>query len=188
MSKKRKNNILKGATKEFEHLTDDIIPFLVIGIAAVLIMENPFWTLVELDHYEPWVSIFDSIVVFFFVSDLIFKWFRTRQLLKFLKLYWIDIIAVFPFYLAFRAYAEVAGIFRIGEEVTEVTQKAMHEAVLLREAKLVEKEARLARELKAGGRIARSVGRFFRTIKGRLMLTYNYFIVTHKKHKREHKR
>lgn len=192
---KKRVNALTGLRQEFEHFTDHVIPYLVVGIAIVLILENPFWTLVHLEEYEPWVTVFDSVVVFFFVVDLSFKWFRTKEIKKFVKLYWIDIIAVFPFYLGFRAYAEIASAFRVGEEVTEATQKALHEAVLLREAKvwreaeLAEREAmRLTRETRFLPRMLRSVGRFLRLLKGRLAFAHNYLVSIHRQHRQEHKK
>lgn len=190
---KNKVNLFTGFAREFEHFTDHLIPFLVIGIAIVLILENPLWALVHLDEFEPWITIFDSVVVFFFVSDLVFKWLRTRELKKFVKLYWIDIVAVFPFYLFFRAYGELVGLLRIGEEATEATQKALHEAVLLREAgfyreaELAAREARLVKKFGVIGRMVRSGARFLRAMKGRLYTTYAVFVEIRRRHKKEHR-
>lgn len=179
---KKKEDTFKGIANEFEHFTDHIIPYLVVGIGLILIAENPFWTLVHLSEYEPWVTIFDSVVVFFFVIDLTFKWYRVKELRKFFALYWLDIIAVFPFYLVFRTYTELASLFIIGEEATEAAQKALHEAALIKEARLIEKEAKIAR----GSKIFRTVGRFLRIMKGRFYLAYKAFIDIHHRHKREH--
>lgn len=179
--------------QEFEHFTDHIIPWLVVGLAVVLILENPFWTLVHLEEYEPWVTIFDSAVVFFFVIDLAFKWERTKNIRSFLKLYWLDIVAVFPFYLAIRTYTEFAGILRIGEEATETAQKLAHEAVLLREAGAVKeaevlaKESRLARQAGIIGRSTRAGARLLRAMKGRFYVSYHALMSIHEKHKRTHK-
>jgi hypothetical protein len=191
---------------EFEHFTDHVIPILVILLAIVLILENPLWTLLPVSHYEPWIGIFDGLIVFFFVSDLVFKWFKTRNLRRFFRLYWIDMVAVFPFYLLFRVYAEVASIFRVGEEIAESGQKLAHEAVLIREAKTlaeaeklakeaqllreaeaIGKQARIAKEVSILNRIARPIQALFRLLKGRFYTSHRALVAIHKQHEKEHR-
>ncbi len=189
----KKRNFWQVVVHEFEHFTDHIIPVLVLLIAIALVLENPFWTLVQLSDYEPWMSVFDGVIVFFFVVDLAFKWFKTRNVRRFFRLYWIDIVAVFPFYLLFRAYSELATVFRAGEEITESGQKIAHEAILLREASMLReaeeaaKEARIARETKVVGRSIKGVQRFLRVMKGRLYTSHRALVAIHNEHKREHK-
>jgi len=192
--------------REFEHFTDHVIPILVIMLAMVLILENPFWTILPLSHYKPWIGIFDGTIVFFFVADLVFKWFRTKNIRAFFRLYWLDIVAVFPFYLLFRAYAEIAGFFRIGEEVAESGQKLAHEAVLLREARSIKeaeelakqarmlreaeelgKEARLVRQAGVLNRFLRPVQQVLRVMKGRFYTSHRALVEIHERHKREHR-
>jgi hypothetical protein len=177
---------------EFEHFTDHVIPYLVVLLAVVLVLENPFWTLVHLEKYEPWISIFDGVVVFFFVVDLAFKWMKTRNVREFFRLYWLDIVAVFPFYLAFRTYAEVVGILRIGEEATETAQKLAHEAVLLREARMfreaeeLSKEARIAREAGIVGRSIRAAQRLLRALRARFYTSHRSLVAIHLEHRKRH--
>lgn len=191
--RKKERTLLQRAVYEFEHFTDDIIPVLVVLLAIVLILENPFWTLVHLEDYAPWPTVFDTTVVFFFVVDLVFKWFKTRNIRRFFKLYWLDIVAVFPFYLGFRVYAQFAGIFRLGEEISETSQKLAHEAVLLREARMfreaeeVAKEARVAHEAGVVGRSIRAVQRILRVLKGRFYASHRALVAIHKEHRREHR-
>src|SRR3972149_927457 len=108
-----------------EHVVDRLIPVMVVLLGLMLIGEFT----VGLEHYEPYVTYADYMIVTFFVLDLYFKWQRTRNVLKFLKLYWIDLIAVFPFYLIFRLYLAATEVAKVGEEA----QKVAHEAALLRE-------------------------------------------------------
>jgi hypothetical protein len=191
--RKKEVHYWQELAQEFEHFTDHVIPYLVIALAIVLVLENPFWTLVHLEEYEPWITVFDTLVVFFFVSDLLFKWFKTRDVRKFLQLYWLDIVAVFPFYLAFRAYAQIVGVFRIGEELSETAQKLAHEAVLLREARMFEeaekvaKEARVAREMGVLGRSIRAVQRLLRAFKGRVYTSHRVLVAIHQEHQRQHR-
>ena len=168
---------LSAFSHKFEHFTNKIIPYLLIGLGIVLILENPFWTLVHLEQFEPWITIFDGFIVFFFVVDLIYKWYHTRKVRKFLKLYWLDVVAVFPFYLGIRAYTEIRGIILVGEEIAEA-QKLAHEAVLVREARVLE-EARLARETKPLTRAVRAGQRFLRALKGRLYATHRSLMQVH---------
>jgi cytochrome c biogenesis factor len=181
----------QSLVQEFEHFTDHIIPYLVILLAVVLVLENPFWTLVHLENYEPWITIFDGVVVFFFVVDLVFKWFKTRNVRKFFQLYWLDLLAVFPFYLAFRAYAEVAAVFRVGEELSETGQKLAHEAVLLREARMFREAEELAKEARfarTAGREIRLGQRLLRAFKGRFYTSHRMLVAVHEQHKRDHRK
>jgi hypothetical protein len=188
MAKQR--TVLQRAAHAFEHFTDHVIPYLVVALAIILILENPFWILVHLEEYEPWITVFDSVIVFFFVVDLVFKWFRTRNVRRFLRLYWLDIVAVFPFYLGFRAYAEIAGIFRVGEELSETAQKLAHEAVLLREARMfreaeeLAKEARIAREASVVSRSIRGIQRLMRALRGRLYFSHRTVMLAHHEHRK----
>ena len=178
---------IKKFLQWFEHFTNMIIPYLVIAIAVVLILGNPWWVLYDLSQYGTALSIFDGVVVFFFVVELIYKWFKVRNVTKFIKLYWIEIIAVFPFYLLFRAYNQFTAVFQTGEEVTSAAQKLTHEAILLREAELIQeerllREGELAREAGPIGRLIRFIQRMFRVIGGRLFIAHK---AMHHHHKNE---
>lgn len=150
-----------------EWFTDMVIPYLLVVLGIELILENPFWVLYSLEHFEPFMSYFDYFVVFFFVVDLTFKWVHVRNLVKFVKLYWLDIVAVLPFYLGFRVYARFAAIATLSEEVAEA-QRVAHEVVLAREAKLLReaellaKEEKILRESRPLVRALRTIGRGFR--------------------------
>lgn|GEM_PF-1926966 len=155
-----------------EWFTDLIIPYLLIVLAIELLVDNPFWQLYDLHHLEPFITYFDYFILFFFVVDLTFKWFHVRNVVKFVKLYWLDILAVLPFYLAFRIYARVTTFIAVGEEIAEA-QKVAHEVVLAREARLLReaeflaREERLLREARPLTRFIRTVERSLRLISGR---------------------
>ena len=108
-----------------EKITDVSIPFWLIVIAIILILQNPFWTIVELDHYEPWISIIDNLIVLFFATNLVFKWFRVRHWKQFLRFYWLDIVAIFPFYLIARLWIRLSTVARVSEEIGE-GQRVLH--------------------------------------------------------------
>src|SRR3989338_4066035 len=161
MKKKRNNKPIKqfkGFLGEIERFTDKTIPFWVIVLAIILILDNPFWTILDLEHYQPWVSLVDALIVLFFFIDLIFKWYTVRQWKKFLKIYWLDILAIFPFYLITRALITVTALLRVGEELRETE--------LVKEARIAE-EVKQLRETKPFIRALRSIQRFLRFIAGK---------------------
>lgn len=126
--------------KKIEHLTDRVIPYLLGILAVILITEFFFKHTAEIYHTE--IIIADYIIIFFFTLDLIFKYTRVRKLKLFLKKYWLDIIAVFPFFLIFRLFEEILIFFRL-PELTE-TQKFLHIGL---ETEKLAKEERALREL-----------------------------------------
>ena len=147
--------------KKLEHLTDRIIPYLLILLAIVLGVEFFFKEIAE-KHYNLVLSA-DIIIIVFFSIDLIFKFNRVRKIKLFLKKYWLDIIAVFPFFLLFRVVEEVFAIFRISTELGEgqkffhiglETEKLAKEEKALRELAELQKETELTR--------TRLFARFFR--------------------------
>ena len=168
-------------SKRLEHITHKIIPYLLVLLAVLLILDNPLWMLVNLHQYEELVTFFDVIIIFFFVVDLFYKWQKVKKIKTFVKLYWIDLLAVFPFYLFFRLYEEASAVLRTGERITETAQKMTHEAVLLKEVELL-KEERLAKEVKPFFRAMNGIQRFFRLFKARMYLTF-HVMMHHKKAK-----
>ena len=174
MKKRKLTNNRQKALKWIENFTDSIIPFLLVLLGIMIILENPLLTLVHLENYEPWITLIDYVIVAFFVIDLIFKWFKVKGILSFLKMYWLDIIAVFPFFLIFRLYIRLSTLVRIGAEIREA-QQVVHEAVLIREAHLIReaeiaKELRLLKEMRPVLRVVRLFQRFLRFLKGRAQL------------------
>ena len=156
--------------KKFETLTHKVIPYLLIILGIIIILDNPLWTIYSLHDYETAFIIFDSIVIFFFVSDLLFKWEKVRNAKIFIRLYWIDIIAVFPFYLAFRIYGEVAGLLKFADGF-ESAQKLAHESLLLKEANSLE-ELKVLSETRSFSEFTKLIQRSLRMIKARFYLTH----------------
>mgnify|MGYP001563541356 CR=1 FL=1 len=134
--------------RKTEKFIDKAIPPLVLLLGIIILLEF----LNGLEEYLFWINLFDYVVVSFFVVDLIFKWYHTRLIVPFVRNYWLDILAVFPFYLAFRTWQELVLVGQLSQEVGEA-QKVAHEVVLLRETALLKevellKEARLLEEVK----------------------------------------
>ncbi|MBI2507884.1 hypothetical protein HYV89_02925 [Candidatus Woesearchaeota archaeon] len=152
---------MHSSLKKLEHITDRVIPYLLILLAAILIVEF-FFKEIAL-AYHNLITTGDLIIVLFFSMDLAFKFNRVRKVKLFLKKYWLDIIAVFPFFLLFRLVEEVFFLFRLSPELSEgqkffhiglETEKFAKEERALRELAELQKETRLTR--------TRLFARFFR--------------------------
>lgn len=152
--------------KAIERLVDKLMPVMLVLLAGVIVAEFTEWG----HHNEGILITLDYFIITFFVVDLAFKWYETRDALKFLKLYWIDIIAVFPFYTLFRLYFVAAEIFAAGEQA----QKFLHEAVLMREMRVLREAEKSARFLKEA-RFVRFFARGLRLLRARWYVTFWHF-------------
>lgn len=183
MNKKK----LHKVKEKTEHFVDKIIPYLVVLLGLILVLEFT----VDLHKYEIYIKYFDYVIVAFFLADLYFKWIKTKKIKTFVRLYWLDILAVFPFYLIFRTYLLFAEL----ATSTEQAQKFMHEAVLLREAKVIEpflKETEIAAKeasrLSRFERFIKTVQRFVRFLKGRWFIARSELLKRHIELKKNEKR
>ncbi|MBS3143260.1 ion transporter [Candidatus Woesearchaeota archaeon] len=146
-----------------EVIVDKAIPYLILILLFIIIGEFAFHSLIE--KYRLYATIADYIIIGFFVIDLIFKFYRVRNVKLFFKKYWLEVIAVFPFILVFRLFEELAVIFRItgpleeGQKVlhgvTEVT-KIGEEQKIIRELQQLEKGTQTFRSIQEGTRLSRT--------------------------------
>ena len=139
---------------------------------------------VEKPDYLPEIAnkeILRYVIVSFFVIDLMFKWHHTPKLSKFVKLYWIDIIAVFPFYLLFRVYFVARELIGAGEQI----QKVLHEAVLLRETKIL-RQAGITSTFAKQGRIVQTIARSLRILRARWYITHWHIQKVSKGYRKAH--
>lgn len=142
-----------------EFIVDRSIPYLV-ALLLVIILVHLFGKEVYM-RYEGWFNFIDAVIVGVFVVDLVFKYIRVRNMHMFFKRYWLDVIAVFPFYLVLRVVEEAFLVFRVSEELSE-GQKILHTGLELERGKVV-KGIELERE---AGKIvseAEKFGKFSRT-------------------------
>ncbi len=156
-----------------EKLVDILITPTVVVIAIMIIGELFF----NFEKYEPWVTIADVAVVCVFGLDLILKYRRVHDTKKFVRLYWLELLAVFPFYLVFRGFSILQDFISVGP-TSEVAQRALHESSLLRESRelgVIAKEERLA------GSAIRLVQRSLRLIAARLRHAYKRLRYAHHK-------
>lgn len=88
---------MKQWLHKIEVITDKLVIWMILLLFAVLYVEIAHSDLAE--KYNVWITVADSIIVSVFVVDLVFKYIRAKSIPDFLKRNWLDIIAVFPFFL-----------------------------------------------------------------------------------------
>jgi len=145
---------MKKWLHRIELWVDRSIAWLMVLLLAVIIAELFFKDAAE--KYHLIISLTDGFIVFVFVLDVIFKYIRAKNIPDFLRKSWLDIIAIFPFFLFFRMIEGVADLF-ISPEAIREGQRILHEG-----AKLEEESAKLAKEVEKAGKISRT--RFFTEI------------------------
>jgi len=152
-------NMLRIETfyNKLERFIDKIIPYTIIILLFIIIRDLFFHEfLIEYEHY---IQLIDEIIIGIFIIDLIFKYKHTKTFRKFLKTSWLDILAVFPFYIILRFVEEIIIIFRFSETL-ETSQKLLHETIIVSEEsgkiiKELEKTGKLASRIEQTGELSR---------------------------------
>jgi len=170
---------MKRWMHKIEVWVDKAIPPCLIVLLAILVLDLGFPAFVEAHYLHPWIVLGDYIVIAVFVADLIFKWMRTRHIKPFVRKYWLDILAVFPFFLLFRLFEVAAGALSlVVSESTQTVQSILHSGLevekegvkVLREGeKFVKEGSRVAREAEKLSKLGRS-SRFTRFLRPILRL------------------
>src|SRR3989344_1598716 len=109
-----------------EVIVDKLIPFLLIILAAIIILELTAHELAE--KYHTYIQIFDYFLITTFIIDLGFKYHRIRNIPQLIRECWLDIIAIFPFFIVFRFFEGLLGILGISEATVQA-QKVLHVGV-----------------------------------------------------------
>lgn len=115
---------MKKWVQHIEIFVDRSIPFALFVLFFILIGEIFFHEFMV--NYHTYVQIFDWLIIAVFVSDLVFKYIRIKDIPKFLRVSWVEILAVFPFFLIFRFFDSLAGLFGVGEVAATQTQRVVH--------------------------------------------------------------
>jgi hypothetical protein len=150
---------MKKWMHKIEVIVDKLIPFCLVVLLFIIIIELGFEGLIEHYHLHIPIIIADGFVVGVFVADLIFKYIRTRKIKEFARKYWLDILAVFPFFLIFRIVEVTAGAFSAATiEGTQTAQKIVHEGLEVeKEGVKIIKEAERFAKLRRSERFARFI-------------------------------
>ncbi|MBI4152273.1 hypothetical protein HY495_01065 [Candidatus Woesearchaeota archaeon] len=144
---------MKEFWRRIEHGNSVLIPYSLIILAGIIIYDLFF----HIDHpvANLVVAILDGVVITIFVIDLIFLALKTRNAKIFFKRYWLDIIAVFPFYFFFRIFGFFFRTALTAEEIF-LGQKILHEGVEAeKEVAAVIKTERGVKVLRSGVRSIR---------------------------------
>ncbi len=155
---------MKEVFHKLETIVDKSIPPALIVLLGILILE--FFYSNEIEPYYLYIEIVDAIIILIFIVDLIFKYQRVRNTSKFIRKYWLEIIAVLPFFLVFRALEGFARISGLIEETTKEGQQVVHAGIeISREFSKAEKEAEAAAKLSRGERFTRFLRPIARSIR-----------------------
>jgi len=164
-------------------IVDKAIPYLVLVLLILIIGEFTHYKLIE--ENENLVLGIDYFIVLIFIIDLSFKYYRVKEYKTFIKKYWLDIIAVFPFFLLFRLVEEIIIFFRISSELAE-TQKILHTGVeISRISREISEEQRVLREIQEATRLERTarLARIIRSVERlpRILRMFHFFEKPYKK-------
>jgi len=109
-------------------------------LIGVIVIDLFFKEIAE--EYKFYLGLIDSFIILVFIIDLGFKFNRTRNIPKFIGKYWLEIIAVFPFYLIFRLLEVTFGFLELSGIIRE-SQNIFHSSVEIeKEVSLISKEAK----------------------------------------------
>lgn len=145
---------MKPWLHKVEVITDKIIPYLVLILLILIILDIFYHE--KILPYENQILIADYFIVLVFIIDLSFKYYRVRNAKAFIKRYWLDIIAVFPFFLIFRLIEEILILTRISETLSQ-SQQFLHTGVEIgRVALESEEEAKVLKEIQQASKLERT--------------------------------
>ena len=124
------------------HWVDKLIPPCLIVILIILVLEIFFHDIAV--KYHTAIEMVDYVIILIFATDLYFKYKRLKEKSKFFRKYWLEIIAIFPFMLVFRA-TEFFFAAEIASKELKQAQMALHETVEVEKAAKGSKAMRTAR-------------------------------------------
>lgn len=146
-----------------EKIIDLLIPYCLIILIIILVMEIGFRNFVEEQNLRIPIDVADYFIIFIFIIDLIFKYVRVRNIPKFFRKYWLEIIAVFPFFLIFRlaelafGFSEISEGIKTAQSITHSTTEIEKEVALLRGGEKMLKEGEVVVKLERSTRLSRYV-------------------------------
>ncbi len=160
--------------QNLEHFNSRLVPVALLGLLIIIIAELFFP--VENQALKIGIKIADGIIIAIFVVDLIFLAIHSKNTRFFFRNYWLDILAVFPFALAFEVVEQIYRSITAAERLV-IGQALFHEGLeaekMLKEGA---KEGKLVKMLRA---VPRGI---------RLMTKSYFFEEFRKRRSRNHKK
>ncbi len=98
--KERKEPEPKTFLQAVEQTVDRMVPFFLVLLFFSILSQFLYPEFLE--PYGTYLEVFDWIIIGLLVVDLVFKFIKTSTTKNFIRKYWIEIIAVLPFFLVFR--------------------------------------------------------------------------------------
>ena len=152
---------MKKWLKDLEVIVDKLIPYLIFLLLIIIIIDLFYHEVAEKYKFE--IGLVDGFIILVFLFDLIYKYNRVRNLPTFIKKYWLEILAVLPFYLIFRAVELTIGFLEISGLIKQ-SQNILHTGLEFeKEIALISKEAKEIEEIgartKAFSRTFKSISR-----------------------------
>ena len=145
--------LLHKLEKAVDFLIGPMLIMLLAIIAAEIFLHEQFAAVSLYADY------FDVLLISVFVIDLAFKFHRVRKVPKFLKRYWLEIIATIPFFLVFRLTEGLGLLIERGQEVAhelpEVQKLEKGTVALVRDAGRAGRTATLIRIFRITSRFPR---------------------------------
>lgn len=141
---------MKKWQHSLEKIVDTFIPYALAMLLLIIIIELLYRETAK--QYSFLITMLDGFIVLIFFADLSFKYIRAKNIPYFLGHYWLDIMAVFPFFLVFRLFEEILLLTRFGEQFSSA-QSIVHEVVTAE--RLGEEEARIVAEAEKTGKASR---------------------------------
>jgi hypothetical protein len=133
----------------FEKIVDfSILPSIVV-LFFVIIIELFFHEIAH--HYHSELLIIDYCIIGLFTVDLFFKYMRVRDIKKFLRTNWLDILAIFPFFLIFRVVEPILFLFSEFQKEAKTAQLIFHESL-----EISKSTTKIVKEAESVGKISRS--------------------------------
>jgi hypothetical protein len=156
---------MKKWLHKLEYAIDWLIPWMILILLAIIILELFFHDFAE--TYHLYINIADYTVIGVFVVDLYFKYIRIRNIKTFFKTCWLDILAVFPFFLVFRFVERFIILIELSKDIKQF-QMFFHEGLELEKSgsKMIQESSRIIQEAEKAGKVSRvkNIMRFFKPI------------------------
>jgi len=137
----------KGVYSLAEIIIDRLVPVAVVVLIPIIIIEFFFQDIAV--KYHTLLLITDYCIISIFILDLIFKYIRIRNFKNFIKTCWLDIIAIFPFFLIFRVLEPILLYIEIPKEIRSF-QLVFHEGL-----EFSKEASKLTKEVETAGKASR---------------------------------
>ncbi|MBS3171497.1 hypothetical protein J4449_02700 [Candidatus Woesearchaeota archaeon] len=153
---------MKEWLKKIELFVDKFIPYLLVLLIFVIIIELFFHDVAEAYRYH--INLLDGFIVLVFLLDLYFKYQQTKNIPTFVRKYWVEILAIFPFYLFFRFIETTLGLLEMSGLIKQ-GQNILHSGIEIeKEIAVIGREVVEAEKLEKIGVRSRALARTFRIV------------------------